>query len=80
MEDIHIKVLSFAHVEFNHPEYITKEHIHHCIQEGKELFGRDISDKVTPDMLLPADFQGLPDGWEEFQRDLKNLQRLDTLP
>lgn len=76
LEDIVRKVSSFAHVEFYVPEHLTYEHVDKCIREGKELFGRDVPGKVTPDMLLPGDYQGLPNGWEEFQKELVTSQTL----
>ena len=77
LEDIVRKVRSFAHVEFNVPEHLTYEHVSTCIRDGKELFGRDVPGKLTPDMLLPGDYQGLPEGWEEFQEELVATQRLN---
>lgn len=77
LDDITRKVESFAHIEFNQPEYTTKEHIYECIQHGKELFGRDIQDKITPDMLFPADYHGLPDNWEIIQQELLESQEIN---
>lgn len=73
LEDIARKVRSFAHVELCHPQFLTHQHISACIRNGKEIFGRDVSG--GPDMLLPGDYQGLPEGWETFQQELVETQQ-----
>ena len=67
------KLESFAHQEFNRPQYKSREHLMDCIQNGKDLFFRTWSST----QLIPHQDQiatTLPVELQEFHQEMMKHQ------
>ena len=72
IEDIVRKIESFAHREFNKAEFKSREHVEMCIREGKDMYLRENA-RLYDAMSDTLEFF-LPEGWEEFQQTLLQIQ------
>lgn len=84
LEKVMYKIQSWAHQEYNTPEFNTKEKVLNNILSGRDLFGEGMTyqlfDVRDPRLPFPKDLIQHPERWAHMVRSPEQLkQEVDTL-